>query len=268
MSTDNALMRVQQIPVIVEQLRTVKPIIEARALELQAMPCTDETLQAVKTMRAELRRELGEYETRRKEIKSAIAAPYEAFEAVYKDCISGPLKAADDAAAAKIADVERAIKSACEERLRSLFDECKDAYSIPFVKFEQAGIEITLALARQQTPKKAVVQIGEFFKRVRRDIAAIQTMDDTELVAAEYVKNLSLAESVSIVKNRRMDAQRAHSIIVTSEEQSKTERDVIRRADPPADAPEKLTLTFTVTDTRDRLKTLKSWLIANGYKPE
>lgn len=268
MSTDNALMRVQQIPVIVEQLRTVKPIIEAQALELQAMPCTEDTLQAVKAMRAELRKELGEYETRRKEIKSAVTAPYEAFEVVYKDCISGPLKAADEAAAAKIAEVEGAIKSACEERLREFFSECKDTYSIPFVKFEQVGVEITLALARQQTPKKAFVQIGEFFKRVRRDIAAIQNMDDAELVAAEYVKNLSLAESVSIVKNRRMDAQQAHSIIVTSEEQSKTEREVIRRAGPPSDAPETLTLTFTITDTRDRLKTLKAWLIANGYKPE
>ena len=167
----NALMQITQLPVIVDQLQTIKPIIEAKALELQAMECTDETLQAVKAMRAELRKDLADYEARRKEIKAAVTAPYEAFESVYKECISGPLKAADEAAAAKIAEVEGGLKSACEERLRALFNECRECYSIPWVQFEQVGIEITLALARQKTPKKAAVQIGEFFKAIRQDLA-------------------------------------------------------------------------------------------------
>lgn len=264
----NTLMQITQLPVIVEQLQTIKPIIEAKALELQAMECTDETLQAVKAMRAELRKDLADYEARRKGIKAAVTAPYEAFEAVYKECISGPLKAADEAAAAKIAEVEGELKTACEERLRALFDECRECYSIPWVRFEQVGIEITLALARQKTPKKAAVQIGEFFKAIRQDLAAIQQMDEAAEVAAEYVKTLSLAEAVSAVKNRQRATQEAENIVSTAEEQTQAESEVIRRVAAPAEPEETLTLTFTVTDTRDRLKTLKNWMLANGYHPE
>ena len=45
------LIVVKQLPVIVEHLRTLKERWEQRALDAEAMVCTEETIQAVKAFR-------------------------------------------------------------------------------------------------------------------------------------------------------------------------------------------------------------------------
>lgn len=80
------LIVVRQLPIIEDQLRQVKATVEARVGEALSLACTEETRQAVKEARSALNKEFGELEARRKEVKASIMAPYEAFEALYKEC--------------------------------------------------------------------------------------------------------------------------------------------------------------------------------------
>lgn len=69
------LIQVKQLPVIEERLRTLKEATERRAAEAMSLAVSDETLTAVKDVRAELNRDFTEFENRRKAVKAAIMAP-------------------------------------------------------------------------------------------------------------------------------------------------------------------------------------------------
>ena len=118
---DNTLMKVTQLPVIEEHLRSRKEQTEQRVAEAMSLVCTDETLTSVKNIRAEMNREFADAETQRKAIKAAIMEKYDSFEAVYRECIADPYKRADADLKAKIDATESEIKSRCEEMLLGYF---------------------------------------------------------------------------------------------------------------------------------------------------
>ena len=112
---DNTLMKVTQLPVIEEHLRSRKEQTEQRVAEAMSLVCTDETLTSVKNIRAEMNREFADAETQRKAIKSAIMEKYDSFESVYRECIADPYKRADADLKAKI----DAIFGSCARSTRS-----------------------------------------------------------------------------------------------------------------------------------------------------
>ena len=86
MAQDTALqvIELQQLPIIVERLHSVKADIERRTAEATSLICTEETYKSVKDARAQLTKEFKEYEAQRTAIKSKILEPYNAFEQVYR----------------------------------------------------------------------------------------------------------------------------------------------------------------------------------------
>ena len=84
MAQDTALqvIELQQLPIIVERLHSVKADIERRTAEATSLICTEETYKSVKDARAQLTKEFKEYEAQRTAIKSKILEPYNAFEGV------------------------------------------------------------------------------------------------------------------------------------------------------------------------------------------
>lgn len=89
------------------------------------------------------------YEAQRMAVKKAIMTPYEQFEAVYKECVSNPYKAADEALGKKIADVEAGIKQQKEDDVRTFFTELTSGFGLDWLKFEQLNLKVTLTC----TPK-------------------------------------------------------------------------------------------------------------------
>lgn len=206
----NDLIRVAQLPVIEEQLRSVKSAVDARVMEALAMECTEDTVQTVKAERAELRKQFDDLEERRKAVKAAVMGPYNQFEAVYKECISDAFKGADASLKRKIDDVEGEIKRRCEDDLRAYFDELCLAHHIGFLRFEQAGVKVCIADAKQKTPKKLREQLVQFVARAASDVDRIADMDDAEEIMVEYQKSLNLADAIGTVldRHRRIQAQR------------------------------------------------------------
>ena len=78
MAQDTALqvIELQQLPIIVERLHSVKAEIERRTAEATSLICTEETYKSVKDARAQLTKEFKEYEAQRTAIKSKILEPY------------------------------------------------------------------------------------------------------------------------------------------------------------------------------------------------
>ena len=121
---DNLIV-VKQLPVITERLRELKEDIESRTTSAVAMDCTEDTYKEIKKIRADLNKECKEYEDRRIAVKKAINAPYEAFNEVYKECVTVPFKKADTELKAKIDSVEDGLKASKRENVLKFAEELK-----------------------------------------------------------------------------------------------------------------------------------------------
>lgn len=270
---EERLIVVRQLPVIEEHLRAIKEATIQRTAAALSMVCCEETLQSVKNARTELRKEFDNLETQRKQVKAAVLAPYEQFEAVYKDCVSNPFKQADAALQQKIAAVENGIKEACENGLREYFAELCEANNLDFLRYEQAGIKVDLSSARAKTPTKLRGQLEQFVVGVACDVRLIAKMDDAEEIMVEYKRSLSVAKSVAAVQERHHQVEAERAAAAQRQEAQEQEAKVVERVQsfaPPVaeEKPDLLRLTFSVTDTKPRLRLLKQFLDANGYKYE
>ena len=274
---DNTLMKVTQLPVIEEHLRSRKEQTEQRVAEAMSLVCTDETLTSVKNIRAEMNREFADAETQRKAIKSAIMEKYDSFESVYRECIADPYKRADADLKAKIDATESEIKSRCEEMLLGYFRELCAVNEIDFLPFGQTGVKVDMASARAKTPKKLMEQIKLKVDGVAQDMKTIGTMgENAPEIMVEYKNNLDLSLAISVVNERHRRAEEEREAVKRHTVTPAARAAGVTVAAAPQVVPkrveqaavEHLTVSFRVTDTRERLRLLKQFLVSNGYQYE
>jgi hypothetical protein len=274
---DNTLMKVTQLPVIEEHLRSRKEQTEQRVAEAMSLVCTDETLTSVKNIRAEMNREFADAETQRKAIKAAIMEKYDSFESVYRECIADPYKRADADLKAKIDATESEIKSRCKEMLLCYFRELCAVNEIDFLSFGQTGVKVDIASARAKTPKKLMDQIKLKVDGVAQDMKTIGTMgENAPEIMVEYKNNLDLSLAISVVNERHRRAEEERETVKrhTVSPAARAAGDTVAAAPQVVPkrveqaAVERLTVSFRVTDTRERLRLLKQFLVSNGYQYE
>ncbi len=293
---DHNLIVVRQLPVIEDQLRQVKANIEARVSSVLSLACTEETCKEVKKARAELNKEYAELEQRRKEVKAAILAPYQEFEALYKECAGDLYSAADAQLKARIAEVESGLRQQRLDDVQSYFDEYRQSLHIDgkLVSFANSGIKITLSESRKALRLKAKC----FLDRIAGDLAMIETQEHKDEILVEYRRTLDASQAITAVSNRHkaMAEERKRREEVAAAQaaraaaQAKVEKAVAEDAAPDAPAPtlppmqppvaaapqpdapmpgeKRYALSFRVTGTLEKLKALKKFLIDGGYQYE
>lgn len=287
-------MVVQQLPIIQQQLASVKDSLLKHLEEIQTMDCTEETRVECKAFRAALTREFNVFETRRKEIKAEIAKPYNEFEAIYKDCIANTYRQADAALAEKISTVEDGIKQRKREEIRRYFAEYAASVNVPptLFNFEKAAVNITLSASEKALKK----QCKEALDRVAADLDAIQNMDNAAEVKVEYEKTLSLPAAIATVNARKiaiekeLNEQREREEAKTAQEAHDSRVSAIKdeydELFPPVEIPpdepqepvglipdepprKKYTTVFRVSAySIEAIKELKKFLINGGYEYE
>lgn len=267
----NDLIVVKQLPIIEEQLKTLKESVEKRVADALALEVSEENLKQVKAIRTELKRDFNELEARRKTVKKEVMAPYEAFERVYKDCVSDALDRADTELRNRISSVETEIKMRTEKMLREYFAEATEAAGVPWLKYQQLGIKVGMTDARQKTPKKLMDQIMQTVDRVADDQTAIMAMQDADAIMAEYKTTLSMSTAVRMVQARREAEEQARKMR-EEQEQAKKEREESgfqpQMLAPPKKEEPVLELRFSVKATKPELVRLKQFLVAGNYQFE
>lgn len=283
------LIKVIQLPVIEEQLRTAKEFVDKTVADAMSLVCTEETVQTVKAARADLNRQFAELEEQRKAVKAAVLDPYNRFEAVYKECVSDAFRRADADLKQKVADVESEMKRRCEDGLREYYSELCEVHHVGFVPFERTCVTVSMADAKSKTqpPKKLREYLSHFVAGIASGVELIATMDDADEIMGEFKRTLDAADAIAVVtdRHRRIEAEkaareeRAAAMAQEAEASKKVEaqmrsmRPVIstpEEAPPPSVDEEEpiLCVRFTVTGTREKLKALKKFLIDGGYQYE
>lgn len=293
---DNMII-VRQLPVIEDQLLQVKASIESRVSEALSLACTEDTYKAVKKARSELNKEYTELERRRKEVKASILAPYEQFEKLYKECAGDIYTQADSQLKARISEVEEGLKQQRLDELLAYFEEYRQSLGLDpdLATLSASGIKVTLSDSKKALKTKA----KEFLDRVAGDLELIETQELKEEILVEYRRTLNISAAVTTVNNRHkaMEAERqrreaAMAARTALGNSSAKVEEVVRETAPkpglmpPVEAPaedapqvedvspagqatEKLYSTaFRVTDTLDKLKALKKFLVDGGYTYE
>lgn len=268
------LIVVKQLPVIEEQLRTLKDRWEQLAADAKSMVCTEDTIQSVKAFRADMRKEFDEVEFLRKKTKQKVMEPYNRFEAVYEECITNAFQRADSACSRKVSEIENGMKRRCEDGLRDYFSELCAVHHLDWLTYERAGIKVDMASAKAKTPKKLREQLAAFVAGVAENVDRINLLDDAGEIMVEYQRTLDAASAICIVKerHRRVEEQKAAQEARKDERERETE--MVRRVEalaPPVvvEALEPIVkCTFTVRATRAQLRKLKEFLNMEGIKYE
>ena len=78
-------------------------------------------MKAVKEVRANLNKDFKELEQQRKDVKTAVLAPYEQFENIYKECVTDKFKSADKDLKDKIDAVESDLKAQKQQEIKEYF---------------------------------------------------------------------------------------------------------------------------------------------------
>jgi len=209
MSTEIQLI---QQPIIKHDLLNVGKAVTERilSLNLENLVATEETVKALKSLRAELNKEFDEYEAQRKAIKEAVANPYMEFEAVYKSEIQVKYKGAVELLKDKIAIVEDKIKSEKKENVIRYFNELCAVEKVDFLTFDKLGIEINLSTSEKAYKEKC----NEFVQRVQDDVLLIQVQQYAVEIMAEYKKTLNASKAITTVIERKeaekLEAERLH----------------------------------------------------------
>lgn len=146
---------VRQLPQIEEHLQAIKEEVNAKVKTALSLVCTEDTVKEVKKVRTSLNKDLKDFEERRKAVKKAIMTPYEAFETVYKDCVSDTYKKADVELKKKIDGVENELKERKRTEVKEYFDEYLTATGIDFVTFDNAHINVTLSASMKSLKEQA-----------------------------------------------------------------------------------------------------------------
>lgn len=213
MREETKLIALIQEPIIEEHLRSLKAEIEVMVADAQALVCTEETIQSVKKTRADLNKRFEELEDKRKAIKIAVLDKYNAFETVYKECVTTPFERADLNLKQKVSEVEDDMKRRCEDAVREYFAELCTAHNVLFLKYEQAGLSISMADAKAKTqpPKRIKEQLLQFVGDISRSVDTISEMENADEIMEVFKQTLDAASAIGIVleRHRRIEEERA-----------------------------------------------------------
>lgn len=273
------LIKVTQLPVIEEHLRAVKDRVDESVEQALSLVCNEETLATVKNTRTDLGKQFKELEEMRKAVKKAVMGPYEQFEGVYRECVSDAFKRADGELKGKIDAVELEMKQRCEASLREYFAELCEAEHLDFLRFEQSGVKVDMASARQKTPKKLREQLAAFAAGVSHNVNLIATMDDAEEIMVEFKRTLNAPEAIGTVqeRHRRMEEERiAREARKAAQEQEAAAVAKVNAVAPPVrvappvevQAEPEYSCTFKVRGTMAQLKALKEFMVKEGIRYE
>lgn len=273
----NEIIRVTQLPVIEEQLRTLSAEIDEKVNLAKSLVCTEDTVKEVKKVRSELSKQFVELEEQRKAVKKAVLAPYERFEGVYNEFIADKYKTADAALKSKIDDVQNELKANKETAVKEYFDEYKNSVNVEWLTFDMAGLNIVLSVSDKKLKERA----KEFVDRVVSDLSVISMQDDSAEILVEYQKTRNLQQSIQTVKDRKeqLERMKAAEEARKAAEAEKAERaaEVQKQIELSApkvekkEEPKKIQMyaaTFKVKGTLEQLKELKAFLEERGIKYE
>lgn len=260
-------IKISELSVTKQNLQRIADDVKIKLEIAEKMACTEETKQAVKKYRADLKKEFDELETERKEKTREYEKPLEEFKAVYNELIAKPFKSADQALKIKIDEVETAQKSEKREAVERYATELIQSYALDWLESSRIMPSVTLSASEKSLKK----EVKDKVEKIKSEIDCINAISDNAELMAEYMKCLNLAQAKLTVVERQHAIEAAEKAKTAYNQQEEIDREAEKRVEqlaPPEIVPEQeektYSMTFTVNGTIEQLKALKAFMIDNN----
>ena len=181
-----SLIVVQQLPIIKEQLHSIKAQAQESVKEALSLACTEETLKVVKERRAALNRDRKDLDARRMAVKKQIMQPFEDFDEVYKECVTDVYGPADEALKGKITDVEAGLKADKEKKVKEYVE--KVAADVACINGMENAPEIMAEYKLCGSLAVAINSVSQRKDRIAREEAERKQRLEAQLRAQEAEK--------------------------------------------------------------------------------
>lgn len=263
----NEIIKLEQLPVITQQLDVISKDIEKRVAEALKLECNEETVKEIKKVRADFNKEFKSLEDRRKQVKSAIMEKYDAFDEVYKEKISELYKNADESLKDKIDSVENNLKFEKESELRYFANEHIKAYNLQdIITFEDIGLNITLSASMKSLKDEALA----FIEGVSKDIELIKLEEFSDEILLEYKKNRgNFAQCKLNVLERHKQLEELKNQRENEQQSTEQEKKIVEAVDEiiaPVEVEEAETYQFEVVATKEQIKKLIDFMKELGVE--
>lgn len=267
----NEIVKIEQMPIVFEQLEKIGTLIEKSTKDLDELECTEENKQEVKNRRTEINKTLEVLEDKRKEIQNKLLEPYNVFVDKYNKECKIKLQNASNLLKEKIDTIETQQKLEKENELREFAEQHIISNNIQdIVKFEDIGLNITLSAS----VKSLKEQILDFINKIIEDIKLIELEEYKDEIMIEYKQTLNYADSKVKVFLRHKQLEEMKKQQEEKLEQEKQEEKVVEKVEEVV-APKEIieddeiiTVSFTITDTKEKILKLRDYLKENGINYE
>lgn len=270
----NELIQIKQLPQIFENLEIIGKWIDngLAKIDFENLDITENNKQNLKNNRTEINKITETLETKRKELKNQILAPYKSFEKKYEEEIKDKLVGASEKLGNAINEIESKQKQAKEKELRQFFDNYNEDYHLEqIIKFEDVGLNITVT----NSMKSLKDQIVDFFEKVNNDFMAIQNGEHKEDVLYEYKRNgFDYSKAVNSVNAKINAIKEMEQQLEKKKQLNEIEQNVVENVNTLVSAPIEIVnediieCEFKVFATKKQLVELKEYLKMKGIKYE
>lgn len=198
----NEVIKVVQLPVIAyDALKKIGAEVTERinALNIAGQVANEDTIKALKELRAELNKELKEYEDQRKAVKAAVNDPYSKFEQEYKAEISEKYDSGIKTLKEKIDTFEIQVKKNKEAEIKTYFEELVKVEGLDWLTYDRLNVQVNLSTSVTAYKK----QVQEIVSKVVDDVKLINTETFAAEMMTEYKRLLNASQAITMVRERK-----------------------------------------------------------------
>jgi len=263
----NELVIVKQLPIIKQKLQIISDEVDKEIEYALSLEVNDESVKEVKNARARLNKIKTEMEERRKQVKNAVLNPYNEFETIYNELVKDKLSSADSQLKEKIDGAENQLKLEKENELREFANQYIIANNLEnLIKFEDISLNITLSSSMKSLKEKII----EYIEDVLNDLKLIELEEFKDEILVEYKKNKDYTKSKIdvITRHKQLEElqQKQKEVQLQIDEENKIVEKVEEITTPKEiiEDDELLTVTFTITDTKEKILKVREFMKEEG----
>lgn len=273
----NEIIRVETLPVIFQQLEVVGAFVDEELEKFKDIDCTEENKQEVKKVRTSINNTLKVFEDKRKEIKAQVLEAYNQFNDKYEQEVKTKLENASNDLKMKIDYIESQQLAEKDVELGNFIEEHIKANHLENILKDVAevvrlaNLKVNLSSSIKSLKEGALA----FIQRVANEVKLIELEETPSNLLYEYQQNgfdLTKAKLTLIERQRQIEelAKQREQV----QEVQKVEEKVVEQVEEivaPKEIVEEqqlLTVTFTITDTKENIIKVREFMKEMGIKYE
>ena len=273
----NEIIRVETLPVIFQQLEVVGKMVDEELEKFKDIECTEENKQEVKKTRTSINSTLKIFEDKRKEIKNQVLEAYNQFNDKYELEVKTKLENASNDLKMKIDYIESTQLAEKDIELGNFIEEHIKANHLENILnnvaevVRLANLKVNLSSSMKSLKEGALT----FIQRVANEVKLIELEETPSNLLYEYQQNgydLTKAKLTLIERQRQIEelAKQREQVqeVIKQEEKIVEQVEEIVAPKEVVEVQEVITITFTITDTKENIIKVREFMKEIGIKYE